>query len=63
MKKFYESPVVEITVFDVEDVITTSVKNIDTTDGNVTQYIKDVKNNYAGTADAKVVSDFGSYTW
>ncbi len=25
MKKFYENPVVEITVFDVEDVITTSL--------------------------------------
>lgn len=63
MKKFYESPVVEITVFDVEDVITTSVTNIDTTDGNVAKYIEDVKNNYAGTADIKVVNDFSSYTW
>ena len=63
MKKFYESPVVEITVFDVEDVITTSVKNIDTTDGNVSKYIDDVKENYAGAANLNVVNNFGSYTW
>ena len=28
MKKFYENPVVEITVFDVEDVITTSLTGL-----------------------------------
>lgn len=33
MKKFYESPIVELTVFDAEDVITTSATVIDTAAG------------------------------
>jgi hypothetical protein len=32
MKKFYEIPVVEITVFDVEDVITASAGTVSTND-------------------------------
>jgi hypothetical protein len=65
MKKFYELPVVEITVFDVEDVITTSVTKVNTAEGDINQHINDITNNYAGTADAKDIVNFNSnsYTW
>ena len=63
MKKFYESPIVEITVFDVEDVITTSVATINTAtewDANT------VKNNvaeYAAKVGTDAVGHYGSYNW
>lgn len=69
MKKFYEAPVVELTGFSAEDVITTSVATIyDTaTDGigNAEAFEAAVAAQYkVDAANVKVV-DFngGSYQW
>ena len=61
MKKIYESPIVEITVFDVEDVITTSVVRIDTTSWTA----NDVEslNNYASQLNANKVAQYSTYSW
>lgn len=62
MKKFYESPVVEITVFDVEDVITTSVKNVnDMTVDELNTFTAAVEQKYQ--ANNVIVSDYNSYNW
>ncbi|MBR5155174.1 MAG: hypothetical protein IKW62_01655 [Clostridia bacterium] len=42
MKKFYEKPVVEITVFDVEDVITTSAVIINSADAANAEDVADM---------------------
>ena len=65
MKKFYESPIVEITVFDVEDVITTSVATINTaTDWTADDVAKDIAA-YAGMVDANAVGHYknSTYNW
>lgn len=65
MKKFYESPIVEITVFDVEDVITTSAGGTGTVD--TLEWTKsDVEANtatYAGQLGVNKVGHYGSYNW
>ena len=63
MKKFYESPIVEFTVFDVEDVITTSA--IDTLNpGNVDldALIDEINNSSTAAAPIKAAK-YGTYTW
>ncbi len=71
MKKFFEMPVVEITVFDVEDVISTSVVAgpIDTADSvnadAVNAVIADINNNGAWKSagyDAAATYE-ASYNW
>ena len=63
MKKFYESPIVELTVFDVEDVITASAEiyvNTLDPDANLSSLTSEIANKeYAayGTYTA------GSYNW
>ena len=66
MKKFYESPIVELTVFDVEDVITTSaIGGIDTTTtAGVDALIADIQNattTAGGAVGAKAYNS--SYNW
>lgn len=64
MKKFYENPVVEITVFDVEDVITASnILSTPVTESNVTEVVNAI-NADIQTRDAavKTVRTF-SYKW
>ncbi len=66
MKKFFEMPVVEITVFDVEDVITTSVTEIDTLQA---QNAAEVEALMAKINDATIANvnyqnySTGSYNW
>ena len=63
MKKFYESPIVEITVFDVEDVITTSAA-VTTSVDTLTWTPQDAD---AATHKTQVGADavgyYSSYTW
>lgn len=66
MKKIYESPIVEITVFDVEDVITTSagggVTSVDTISWTAENVESDAAN-YAAKVGADTVGHYNSYTW
>ena len=64
MKKFYESPVVEITVFDVEDVITASVQSTNAMNTDqLDALVSDIEGTYTNTDATVSVSNFGSYTW
>lgn len=65
MKKFYENPVVEITVFDVEDVITVSV-------GGGSTLTEEAANQLIGAIETGAVIDntnviaakkYSSYNW
>jgi len=65
MKKFYESPIVEITVFDVEDVITTSAGGAGPVD-TLTWTKEDVEASaatYAGQLGVNQVGHYDSYNW
>ena len=64
MKKFYESPIVEITVFDVEDVITASVNGgstLELDDAQLSTLTDKLEAQYANTQ----VVNYGdtAYTW
>jgi len=66
MKKFYESPIVELTVFDVEDVITTSavlpVTEINTLTEDVSAVVTAINaGDYTGVVDS--ASTYGAYNW
>jgi hypothetical protein len=64
MKKFYESPVVEITVFDVEDVITASV--FDTREMGVDDLnalVTNINNTKGQAVEVIDFTDTGAYTW
>lgn len=66
MKKFYELPVVEITVFDVEDVITTSIVSTRNLEGaDLAAFTAGVEAQYGGDNGTVVTSAYegGSYTW
>lgn len=66
MKKFYELPVVEITVFDVEDVITTSIVSTRNLEGDdLTAFTAGVEAQYGGDNGTVVTGDYNSnsYTW
>lgn len=62
MKKIYESPIVEITVFDVEDVITTSATTatVDTLDWTADD--ADAAT-HAAKVGAKAVGYYSAYNW
>jgi ribosomal protein S11 len=64
MKKFYESPVVEITVFDVEDVITASANTntLTMTDAELNTLVSDIQG-AQGVKTNVSVYDSNSYTW
>ena len=64
MKKFYESPIVELTVFDVEDVITTSAVNTGTMDVSSIDTLVDQINQseYAMNNNIRV-GNYNTYTW
>jgi len=59
MKKFYETPAVEFTGFNAEDVITTSVLNTYTDTAAADQFADQVVKQ--GVANAAV--NYGSYQW
>lgn len=59
MKKFYEAPVVELTGFSAEDVITTSVPTIDTV-GMTKDQAEAI---FEGYNAVNSYADTGSYTW
>ena len=63
MKKIYESPIVEITVFDVEDVITTSAgtATIDTTSWTATD--AEAVAGYAAKVGADKVGVYSTSSW
>lgn len=64
MKKFYESPIVELTVFDAEDVITTSAIVIDTaaTGANLEALVSEIQTAAYGNVE-KVEAYNSSYNW
>ena len=67
MKKFYETPMVEFTVFDVEDVITTSVASIPTagmSEEQINTLFADIKDD-AATAGTDFLGNYksSSYNW
>lgn len=64
MKKFYESPIVELTVFDAEDVITTSAIVIDTaaTGANLETLVSEIQKAAYGNVE-KVEAYNSSYNW
>lgn len=64
MKKFYESPIVELTVFDAEDVITTSAVVIDTaaTGANLEALVSGIQTAAYGNVE-KVEAYNSSYNW
>ena len=62
MKKFYELPVVEITVFDVEDVITVSATSTLGLEGETLQaFLTDVESQYGEESGGTVVAQ--AYPW
>lgn len=64
MKKFYESPIVELTVFDAEDVITTSAIVIDTaaTGVSLEALVSGIQTAAYGNVE-KVEAYNSSYNW
>ncbi|MBQ2931307.1 MAG: hypothetical protein IJE62_00470 [Clostridia bacterium] len=65
MKKFYKNPVVEITVFDVEDVITVSVVGTTLSDVAAEQLIDAIENNNAVIENTSVIAakKYSAYNW
>lgn len=62
MKKFYEQPVVEITVFDEESIMTAStVETARLTDEQLAAMVDDINNKTGVTVQAKAYSN--SYGW
>ncbi|MBQ9757008.1 MAG: hypothetical protein IJW15_01145 [Clostridia bacterium] len=64
MKKFYESPIVELTVFDVEDVITASgVVNTITDTEDVEALINAINAGTYSGAQIDRTATYGAYNW
>ncbi len=65
MKKFYENPVVEITVFDVEDVITVSVVGSTLTDAAAEQLIDAIETEGAVIENTNIIAakKYSAYNW
>ena len=65
MKKFYEIPVVEITVFDVEDIITASaVSTLDIEGEELATFKQDAEAKYASETNSDVFIDtYSAYIW
>ncbi len=64
MKKFYESPIVEFTVFDVEDVITTSA--VDTAilnEQDLDALVTEINNSSTDAAYIKAAKYGSTYNW
>lgn len=62
MKKFYEQPVVEITVFDEESIMTAStVETARLTDEQLAAMVDDINNKTGVTVQAKAYSS--TYGW
>lgn len=62
MKKFYEQPVVEITVFDEESIMTAStVETARLTDEQLEAMVEDINNKNGVTVQAKAYSS--TYGW
>lgn len=62
MKKLYATPTVEFTGFDVEDVITVSIKTVVNTQEEIAPVMTAVEG--AGlTASYDAAVHYGSYTW
>lgn len=62
MKKFYEQPVVEITVFDEESIMTAStVETARLTDKQLQAMVDDINNKNGVTVQAKAYSS--TYGW
>ena len=64
MKKFYESPMVEFTVFDVEDVITLSIlpgATMGMSEAEVTELVQDIETTLGVTVANK--GNFSTYNW
>ena len=62
MKKFYEQPVVEITVFDEESIMTAStVETARLTDEQLEAMVEDINNKNGVTVQAKAYSN--TYGW
>lgn len=63
MKKFYESPIVEFTVFDVEDVITTSAIDTLTYQG-LDALVNEINSSSTDTDHIKAAKyGNGTYEW
>ena len=64
MKKFYENPVVEITVFDVEDVITVSVVGTTLAPGAAEQLIDAIESG-AVIENTSIIAakKYSAYNW
>lgn len=64
MKKFYNSPVVEITVFDVEDIITASAIEVSTNNMSTEEAaVLTGALEASGITSDNTVGWNGSYTW
>lgn len=64
MKKFYENPVVEITVFDVEDVITVSVVGSTLTEEAANQLIDAIETGAViDNTNVIAAKKYSSYNW
>lgn len=62
MKKLYATPTVEFTGFDVEDVITVSIKTVVNSESEVAAVLEAV-NQTGITANYDKTVHYGSYTW
>lgn len=64
MKKFYESPIVELTVFDVEDVITASGEiEVNTLEADVEALKATINGSTYANANEVKATTYGSYNW
>lgn len=64
MKKFYETPMVELTVFDVEDVITTSAIMTGTMNaGEINTLIAEMNEEEVSAAGVDYLGNYHTYQW
>lgn len=63
MKKFYETPAVEFTGFNVEDVITTSIISTYNMDDAATADFQARVTSNKTTTGVQATVNYGSYTW
>ncbi len=64
MKRFYEEPVVEITVFDKENIMTAS-NVVNTAEGTASTHVESIEAAYGTTPGTEYASAqvYGSYGW
>lgn len=65
MKKVYEKPMVELTVFDAEDIICASTINTDTGAAGTDAYVEILTGKYTNANTKAKFGNYksGSYTW